>query len=265
MRLTVAGEGALVLKVPGLAGGVGLFREAVAAARTAGFRVAALDPSGDRADDPAPGPLTWDALAGDVFRALDQLRAPSAILWGTSFGSLICLAAAARRPERVRGLLLCAPPEPGWRPGLHRSLLRWTSNLRRPERASALWFSAAFVLLNAWEFLSPVALSRLGTLAGAAFDARTPDRTIHEKLGLLLEDHPGLPPQPIDCAIVAGAWDLVTSPGAARRLAAALPGSRLHELGLCGHACAYSRPRAYRARAIEELRRLSAAPRDGSA
>ena len=257
MRLSVAGDGPLVLKIPGLAAGVGLYGEEIAAAREAGFRVAAMDPSGDRSDDPAPGPLSWDFLADEVFRGLDELNAPSAILWGTSFGTLICLGAAARRPERVQGLLLCSPAQPGWRPPLHCSLLRWTSSRPLPARASARWFTAAFMTLNAWEFFNPFALLRLKKLVHAARDARTPHRTIHEKLGLLFGDHPGLPRDPIDCSIVAGAWDLITFPGTAARLAATLPGSRLFRLGFAGHSCAYSRPRTYLHRTLNELRRLS--------
>jgi pimeloyl-ACP methyl ester carboxylesterase len=43
-------------------------------------------------------------------KAIDSLSAPRAVLWGTSFGSLVALATAARHPERVSGLLLSHPP-----------------------------------------------------------------------------------------------------------------------------------------------------------
>ena len=138
MRLRVAGVGPPVVKLAGAAGGVGLYREEVDRARTAGFRVAELDLTGDRRDDPAPGPVTWDSLAGEVVQALDDMESTRAVLWGTSFGALVGLATAARRPERVRGLLLCAPPAPGWRPRLPLAALRHAETRRRPERVCAM-------------------------------------------------------------------------------------------------------------------------------
>lgn len=259
MKLRAAGEGPLVVKVAGLAGGIGLFAEEIEAARTAGFRVAALDTTGDRADDPAPGPLSWDGLAGELALAVDRLGERRALFWGTSFGTLVCLAAAARYPDRVAGLLLCTPPAPGWRPALHLALYRRLSDRPRPAEATARWFTLGFFMLNAWEFVIPSALSRLPGLAAAAKDASTPATTIHEKLALLFHDHPGLPApeRPIPCSIIAGAWDTVVPPHLARRLAAELPGSRLRLVPMAGHSLAFQRPRIYRRWTIEELRRLS--------
>ncbi len=260
MRLHTEGSGPLVIKIAGLAAGVGLYHEEIALARRSGFRVGALDTAGDRSDDPAPGSLGWDGLADEVIRALDRLEAPRAILWGTSFGSLVGLAVAARHPQRVRGLLLCSPPEPGWRPGFYLRVYRWASSRTRPSAVSATWFSLGFIALNAWEFVNPFALARLPALARAALDARTPARTKHEKIGLLLQDHPGLPgPQPkIPCSILSGTWDMVTSPGASQRLADLLPGARLRRIPFAGHSSAYSHPKTYGRWVIEELRRLTA-------
>jgi pimeloyl-ACP methyl ester carboxylesterase len=238
---------------------VGLYHEEVSRIRAAGFRVAAVDTMGDRADDPATAPLSWDLLARDVAEAVERLGTGRAVLWGTSFGCLVCLATAARYPSRVSGLLLGSPPEPGWRQPLYTALLDWAARRRDPARWTARLFQAGFLTLNAWEFASPVALARLPGLARAAADARTPALTIREKLELLFGEHPGLPPgdPPLPCSIVAGAWDTVTRPGAAVRLAAALPGSRLRRLRFTGHACAYARPATYACWSIEELRRLS--------
>jgi pimeloyl-ACP methyl ester carboxylesterase len=267
VKLRVEGNGPLVVKLAGAAGGVGLYHEEVGAARAAGYRVAELDLSGDRRDDPAPAPLSWDSVASEVARALDRLDARRAVLWGTSFGSLVGLATAARYPERVRALLLCAPPEPGWRPRFPLLILRHASTRRRPARVATRWFNLGFALRNGWDFFNPSALARLPALARASWEARTPASTIHAKLCLLFHDHPGLPDpeRKIPCSIIAGAWDTVTSPGASRRLAAMLPGSRLHRLRFAGHSCAYSRPRSYARRVLEELRRLSESSRAGGA
>ncbi len=262
MRLHTDGSGPLVVKIAGIAAGVGLFHEEIAVARRSGFRVAALDTTGDRSDDPATYPLTWDYLADEVIRALDRLESPRAVVWGTSFGALVCLAVASRFPDRVRGMLLSSPPEPGWRPRLYLKFYRWALNRRRPAVFSACCFSAGFLLLNAWEYVNPAALARLPALARAARSAKTPVQTTHEKIGLVLHDHPGLPgpEQGIPCSILAGAWDTITGPGASLRLAEMLPGARLRRFRFAGHSYAYSHPTTYGRWAVEELRRLTESP-----
>ena len=262
MRLHTEGSGPLVVKIAGIAAGVGLYHEEIAVARRSGFRVAALDTTGDRSDDPATCPLTWDFLAGEVIRALDRLDAPGAVIWGTSFGALVCLAAASRFPDRVHGMLLTSPPEPGWGPQAYLKFFRWARNRRRPALLSARCFSAGFSLFNAWEFVNPAALVRLPALAHAAWDAKTPTQTTYEKIGLLLRDHPGLPgPEAgIPCSIISGTWDTITGPGASTRLAGKLPGARLRRIRFSGHSCAYSHPRTYGQWAVEELRRLTEQP-----
>jgi pimeloyl-ACP methyl ester carboxylesterase len=258
LRLSTQGSGPLVVKVAGLVSGVGLYHEAMAAAARAGFRVAALDTSGDRADDPAAWTLNWDRLSAEVIQALDRLEARRAVLWGTSFGCLLCLAVAARHPDRVSGLLLCSPPEPGQRRPLFQRLFRWGS--RRPDsaRTISLLFHAAFLPLNAWEFLVPAAAMRLPSLWRIAREASTPSSTILQKCRLLFEGPfaplptAGMPPS----SIVVGGWDLVTACAGARRRARILPDCRLRVLPCAGHAAAYSRPRTYARWMVEELGRL---------
>lgn len=187
------GSGPPVVKIAGIAGGVGIFHEQIDAAARAGFRVAALDTSGDRFDDPAPGPLTWDGLATDVHRAIDALSVPRAILWGSSFGCLVALAAAARGPERISGLLLCHPPDPHRRPRFQKALLRWAEGRRDPIRATCTIFSRSFRLLAAWEALSPATLRRLPDLYRVSVEAATPAATLCQKVRLLASEPPGMP------------------------------------------------------------------------
>jgi pimeloyl-ACP methyl ester carboxylesterase len=139
-------------------------------------------------------------------------------------------------------------------------VLDYTSSRRRPARVTARWFAAGFLILNCWEFVNPVALVRLPGLTRASLDARTPATTILDKLALLFRDDPGLPDpaRHIPCSIISGTFDTVTWPRASMRLARMLEGARLHRLRFAGHSCAYSRPRAYTRRVLEELRRLAA-------
>ncbi len=258
MRLRTLGTGPPVVKLAGLAGGIGLYQEEMATAARAGFEVVALDTAGDRRDDPAPGPVTWDFLVSEVRAGLDALEIPRAVLWGTSFGCLVALASSARMPERVSGLLLCHPPDPTRRSRYERSLLGWAGRRRDPAEAARRVFILWFRLLAGWEALYPTVLGRLPALARATWEAATPASTFRDKLRLLAEEPPGYPPAEADIpvSIVAGAWDAVTPLSEVRSLAARLPDARLSVLGFAGHAGAYSRPRAYAQLVIRELQRL---------
>ena len=259
MRADVRGlAGPLVVKLSGLAGGVGLYDEEMDAAARAGFRVLALDPSGDRRDDPASGPITWDLYTHEVLAAIERAGETKAILWGTSFGCLVALAVAARRSEIVRGLLLSHPPDPLRRRPTFLGLLNLTERAGRGDLATRIVFSAAFMTLTSWEGLMPGLWPRVWRLSRAARDAATPPSTVRAKLDLLFRDDPGLPPASanIPVEVIAGAWDLVAPLAGARRVAARLSGARLTVMGFSGHAGAYTRPLRYRDLSIAALRRL---------
>jgi pimeloyl-ACP methyl ester carboxylesterase len=59
----------------------------------------------------AAGPFSH---AGDVLAVLDASGIDRALLVGASLGALVALDLAAARPERVQGLVLAAPPLPGY-------------------------------------------------------------------------------------------------------------------------------------------------------
>jgi pimeloyl-ACP methyl ester carboxylesterase len=251
--------GPLVVKLAGIAGGIRLYDEEIEAAVAAGLRVAALDVSGDRQDDPPTRLVDWDLYADEVAEAITRAGADRAVVWGTSFGCLIALAAAARHPERIGGLLLSHPPDPRWRSRLHVALLDWAERRVNPDLAARVMFAAAFVGLTSWEALSPPLWLRLPSLLRASIEAATPPATVRRKLDLLFRDDCGLPPHgaAIPVEIIAGAWDLVAPIPGARRVASYLPGTRMHVMGFSGHAGAYTRPRTYLAITIEALKRLA--------
>ena len=260
MRMTVHGDGKpLAVKLSGIAGGVRLYDEEIAAAVAAGFRVVALDVSGDRRDDPPRLPLNWDVYADEVLEAIDRAPGTRAVLWGTSFGCLIALATAARHPERVSGLLLAHPPDPLRRPRLHLALLEFAERRSNPDLAARVMFTLAFAGLTSWEGIAPPLWVRLPALLRASLEAATPPATVRRKLDLLLRDPPGLPPPSsgIPVEIVSGAWDLVAPLSGTRRLASRIPGARVHVIGHAGHAGAYARPRAHREVVLPALKRLA--------
>ncbi|HZN54928.1 MAG TPA: alpha/beta fold hydrolase [Candidatus Polarisedimenticolaceae bacterium] len=260
MRSALRGSsGPLVIKLAGLAGGIALYDEEMEAAAAAGFRVLALDLSGDRQDDPAPAAIGWDLYADEVATAIAACGDARGILWGTSFGCLVALAVASRRPQVVGGLLLSHPPDPLRRRPLFVGLLDRAERSNASDGATRLAFTAAFYGLTSWEGLMPALWPRLPHLIEAASDAATPASTVRAKLDLLFRDDPGLPPPgaglPVE--IIAGAWDLAAPLAGARRLASRLPRARLTVMGWSGHAGAYTRPRTYRHVTIDALKRLS--------
>jgi pimeloyl-ACP methyl ester carboxylesterase len=261
VRWTESGTGPLVVKLAGVAGGVALYEEECAAAAAAGFRIARVDTAGDRGDDPAPGRLTWDFLAVEVRRAIDALGGGPAILWGTSYGGLVALAAAARHPSKVAGLLLAVPPEPSCQPRLFPQALAWAESTGKPERAARALLPLSFVLFAGWELASPGLLLRGLSLARASAEAATPSRTVIEKLRLLWHDAPGLPQPglwPLT-SLIAGRRDLIAPHAGARKFAARMAGSRLVTIEDAGHGVAWTHAAAYHAAAVAELGRIARA------
>ena len=104
------GDGPLVVMTPGLPGTTRDFRW-LAPEVTPWARVLRFDPPGYGASPrPAFEPLPAAAKADLVLGLLDALELGPAVLVGHSFGSTVCVLAAARRPGAVTHLALLAPP-----------------------------------------------------------------------------------------------------------------------------------------------------------
>ena len=86
-----------------------------------------------------PGePATFDAFVDYLDGVLDAAAVNRAVLCGVSFGGLIALRYAARRPARVEALILVSTPGPRWK--LQPSLLRY---MKWPTLSSPLFFAGA--------------------------------------------------------------------------------------------------------------------------
>lgn len=125
-RLIDRGDGDPLVLIPGLQGRWEYTRPLVDAL-AASWRVITFDlcdePSGGAPFDPA-APL--DSLAAQVEAALDQLGLSRAVICGVSFGGIVALRFAARRPRRTTALVLVSTPGPQWRlKPRHEIYARW--------------------------------------------------------------------------------------------------------------------------------------------
>jgi pimeloyl-ACP methyl ester carboxylesterase len=82
---------------------------------------------------------TFDSFIEYLDGVLDSAGVDRAVLCGVSFGGLIALRYAARRPLRTEALILVSTPGPRWR--LQARLMRY---MRWPTLSSPLFFAGAF-------------------------------------------------------------------------------------------------------------------------
>jgi 3-oxoadipate enol-lactonase len=66
-------------------------------------------------DTPFEEGADFDLFVRHVDRVLDAARVSDAVICGVSFGGLVALRYAARRGDRVRGLILVSTPGPRWK------------------------------------------------------------------------------------------------------------------------------------------------------
>ena len=104
----VAGEGPLVVLVPGMGDLRSVYRFLAPALVEAGYRVASMDLRGHGDSDATFDAYDDVALGGDLVALVGHLGAP-AVLVGNSMGAGGATWAAAEAPESVAGLVLMGP------------------------------------------------------------------------------------------------------------------------------------------------------------
>lgn len=104
----VAGEGPLVVCLPGMGELRSSYRHLTPLLVEAGFRVATLDLRGHGDSDVTFSAYDDEALASDALALADELGGP-AYLVGNSMGAGAAVIAAADRPDTVLGLVLVGP------------------------------------------------------------------------------------------------------------------------------------------------------------
>jgi pimeloyl-ACP methyl ester carboxylesterase len=104
------GHGPLVVLIPGIQGRYEWMAPTIDALavshRVMSFSLGEAEPANE----------DWFGLwMRRIDELIDQARERSAIVIGVSFGGVVATRYAARRPERVRALVLCSVPPPGWK------------------------------------------------------------------------------------------------------------------------------------------------------
>jgi pimeloyl-ACP methyl ester carboxylesterase len=120
----VAGDGPLLVLVPGMGDLRAAYRFLAPALRNAGYRVACTDLRGHGDSDTTFASYGDSETAGDTIALIEQLGEPAVVI-GNSMGAGATVLAAAERPELVRGLVLVGPfVRNGQISGLQRLILR---------------------------------------------------------------------------------------------------------------------------------------------
>jgi len=104
------GHGPLVILIPGIQGRCEWMMPTIEALAV-GHRVMSFS-----LGDTEPVHDDWFGVwSRTIDQLIDQAHERNAVLIGVSFGGVIATRYAARRAERVRALVLCSTPPPGWK------------------------------------------------------------------------------------------------------------------------------------------------------
>jgi len=104
----VAGDGPLVILVPGMGDLRSSYRYLAPALRKAGYRVACTDLRGHGDSDTTFASYGDLETAGDILALIDALDGPAVVV-GNSMAAGAAVIAAAQKPDLVRGLVLVGP------------------------------------------------------------------------------------------------------------------------------------------------------------
>jgi class 3 adenylate cyclase len=231
----VVGDGPFdLLCIPGFVSHLELFWEAPGAehyfGRLASFaRLIMFDKRGQGLSDRPPGPPTLEQSAGDARAVLDAVGSEKAAVYGISEGGPMSILLAATSPERVRALALYGT---------------WARLVRGPDYPEGVppeQFER-FIDANTDNWGGPVALnlwapSLIGNKPGERWWARLLRQGISQsgaealiRLYTQVDIRDVLPTITVPTLVVHRTGDRMVPVGAARALAAGIPGAKLVEL-----------------------------------
>jgi len=236
LHVEVQGQGPVVLLAHGFGGSARNWRPQVRALRDR-HRVVVYDARGHARSEspPAASDYSPDTLTADLGRVLAEHGGDRpAVVGGLSMGAGIALRFALREPERVRGLVLMAPP-PAGQPA-RRGRGGWSADFAEAIEREGLDAAGE---RYAWGERSGLDRAS-GQLVRQGFLEHSPQALVHILRGVLdawpswTEQAPALRRLRCPTLLVVGERDARSS-AMARKLARALPEARLEVVPGAGH------------------------------
>jgi pimeloyl-ACP methyl ester carboxylesterase len=234
ISLTDEGEGRAVLLLHGIGGSAATCAAAGSLLAAEGMRALVWDAPGYGESADPDGPVD---LPARVVQVLDELDLDQVDLFGTSWGGVIATVVAARRPDRVRTLVLADSTR---------------GSGTSPERAAAM---RARVTELAEQGAERVAAARVGRLVAPDGDPAVAEAVRAEMARIRL---PGfraaaefmastdtaelLPGLSRPTLVLVGEHDVVTGVPESELLARTIPGARLRVVPGAGHVAVTERP-----------------------
>lgn len=236
VRYRAAGSGPPVILVHGLGIGADYWAGNGPPLAAAGFRIFAPDLPGFGRTAGPDGGLTVPEQTAAIATWAAAADIGAAVYLGHSLAAQAVLELAARRPERVRGLILVAP----------------TGSPRPARMARQAWRLFLDAWREPWRLFPVVARAYLRAGPGRVWNTWRAGAE-HEPLHLL----PGVE---APAMIVTGSDDPVVDRDFAATLARRLPRGRLAEVQGAAHAVHFDRPEAFNRTAIDFLREIDPLP-----
>ena len=234
LHYEIHGSGPLLYLISGL-GGSARFWEPNLAALTRDYTVVLHDQRGtDRSERPETA-YSVELLADDVLALMDHLGHESACFVGHSTGGAICQVLATEAPGRVQAMVLYA----SW-PATDEHFT-WCFKLRRHvldgAGTGAYCHGNILFMYPAW-YVQEHAAALEVEARNAALLAQ-PYAVVTARIDAILAFDwlARLPAVRTPTLVVCAADDILTPPYQSRRLANAIPGSRLAILETGGHSC----------------------------
>ncbi|UNO40281.1 alpha/beta hydrolase [Streptomyces sp. MST-110588] len=242
LSTTVSGSGPGILLAHGATGSIAGNYDALIPVLTAsGHTVVAPDYPGSGDTPRAADPLTLDGLADALVERAVAAGVETFTLIGFSMGTAVSVRAAARHPERVRGLVLSA--------GLakpNRRVLIWMDLWLRllAQQDYAGFAQARAVSGFSPDFLESMSPSELAAVLDDSPDVPQPGSAEHAVLVKEVDTTADLPGISVPTLVIATTQDQLIHPSHSRYLADHIPGARYAEIAT-GHLPMVEKPQEW--------------------
>ena len=224
---TSLGSGPTVLMLHGIGGGHLAFAPQVETFASSGYRAVAWDMPGYGRSAPIE-PYTFKGLAESCITLVEGLKCGDAVLVGQGMGGMVAQEVVARRPELVRGLVLCGTTasfgqaDDAWQ-------REFLAQRTAPLDAGLSMTQLAQTLVP--QMIGPASLPEGVRLAQHCMSLVNPSTYRRALQALLTFDRrANLPRIHVPTLLVAGQHDRTAPPAVMRRMAQSIAGSTFIEL-----------------------------------